>query len=268
MKAIFHRDGDDYLPQDPARGPWGESLHGGAPAALLAQALTELVAVSFPLARLTLDMFRPVPMTPLALSGTVLRKGRRLALAEMTLSAEGVPCARALGLFSAPSSLPAGAVAPIPCPLPRGEGGVVETLAEIVASRVGRKLPPGDGLHHHLLAEGFDGAVGGGRGAAWLSLPLSLTPEQPLTPMTHLAALSDFANGMSQRRVVVDGRSYGYINADISLHILREPSPGPLALLVDNYADLGGRAVMSGQFFDDDGLVAQVAQSGLVNPTG
>jgi acyl-CoA thioesterase len=86
--------------------------------------------------------------------------------------------------------------------------------------------------------------------------------------MTHLAALADFANGMSQRRVVVDGRNYGYINADISLHILREPAPGPLALLVDNYADLGGRAVMSGQFFDDDGLVAQVVQSGLVNPTG
>jgi hypothetical protein len=145
---------------------------------------------------------------------------------------------------------------------------VVETLAEIVASRVGRKLPPGDGLHHHLLAEGFEGAVGGGRGAAWLSLPLTLTPEQPLTPMTHLAALSDFANGMSQRRVVLDGRNYGYINADISLHILREPAPGALALLVDNYADLGGRAVMSGQFFDDDGLVAQVVQSGLVNPTG
>jgi acyl-CoA thioesterase len=67
---------------------------------------------------------------------------------------------------------------------------------------------------------------------------------------------------------VVDGRNYGYINADISLHILREPAPGALALLVDNYADLGGRAVMSGQFFDDDGLVAQVVQSGLVNPTG
>jgi len=26
--------------------------------------------------------------------------------------------------------------------------------------------------------------------------------------------------------------------------------------------------VMSGQFFDDEGLVAQVVQSGLVNPTG
>ena len=268
MKAIFHRDGDHYLPLDPARGPWGESLHGGAPAALLAQALTDLVAVPFPLARLTLDMFRPVPLAPLTLTGTVLRKGKRLALAEMTLSAEDVPCARALGLFSAPSPLPEGAVTPTPCPLPRGEGAVVETLAEIVASRVGRKLPPGDGLHHHLLAEGFDGAVGGGRGAAWLSLPLTLTPEQPLTPMTHLAALADFANGMSQRRVVVDGRNYGYINADISLHILREPAPGALALLVDNYAELGGRAVMSGQFFDADGLVAQVVQSGLVNPTG
>jgi hypothetical protein len=268
MKAIFHRDGDHYLPQSPARGPWGESLHGGAPAALLAQALTDLVAAPFPLARLTLDMFRPVPLAPLALTGTVLRKGKRLALAEMTLSAEGVPCARALGLFSAPSPLPEGAVPPTPCPLPRGEGAVVETLAEIVASRVGRKLPPGDGLHHHLLAEGFDGAVGGGRGAAWLSLPLTLTPEQPLTPMTHLAALADFANGMSQRRVVVDGRNHGYINADISLHILREPALGPLALLVDNHADRGGRAVISGQFFDDGGLVAQVVQSGLVNPTG
>ncbi|MFZ8913641.1 MAG: acyl-CoA thioesterase domain-containing protein, partial [Pseudomonadales bacterium] len=165
MKAIFHRDGDHYLPQDPARGPWGESLHGGAPAALLTQALTDLVAVPFPLARLTLDMFRPVPLAPLALTGTVLRKGKRLALAEMTLSAEGVPCARALGLFSAPSPLPEGAVTSTPCPLPRGRGAVVETLAQIVASRVGRKLPPGDGLHHHLLAEGFDGAVGGGRGA-------------------------------------------------------------------------------------------------------
>lgn len=268
MKAIFHRDGDHYLPQGPARGPWGESLHGGAPAALLTQALTELVAVPFPLARLTLDMFRPVPLAPLALTGTVLRQGKRLALAEMTLSAEGVPCARALGLFSAPSPLPEGAVIPTPCPLPRGKGAVVETLAEIVASRVGRTLPPGDGLHHHLLAEGFDGAVGGGRGAAWLSLPLTLTPEQPLTPMTHLAALADFANGMSQRRVVVEGRNHGYINADISLHVLREPAPGALALVVDNHAELGGRAVISGQFFDGAGLVAQVVQSALVNPTG
>ena len=266
--AIFHRDGDAYLPQPPARGPWGASLHGGAPAALLAHALIEAAAVPFPLARLTVDMFRPVPLTPLELETAVLRRGRRLALAEVTLRSEGVACARAQGLFSAPAPLPAGTLSPPPCPLspPTGEAG--ETLAEIVASRVGRTLPPGDGLHHRLLAEGFDGAIGGGRGAAWLTLPLNLTPEQPLTPLTHLAALADFANGLSQRRVLVDEQPHGYINADITLHVLRAPAPGPVALVVENEADASGRALIAGQFFDGEGLVARVLQSAMVMATG
>ena len=41
--AVFHRDGDLFVPTELARGPWSaDAQHGGAPAALLARAI-ELV---------------------------------------------------------------------------------------------------------------------------------------------------------------------------------------------------------------------------------
>jgi acyl-coenzyme A thioesterase PaaI-like protein len=46
-------------------------------------------------ARLTVDLFRPVPSEPLAVEARVLRPGKRLQMAEATLLAAGVEVARA-----------------------------------------------------------------------------------------------------------------------------------------------------------------------------
>ncbi len=56
--------GDEYEATTAAAGPWGGSqLHGGAPAALLASILECLPAsVPMEIARLTVDLLRPVPI--------------------------------------------------------------------------------------------------------------------------------------------------------------------------------------------------------------
>ena len=43
-ESIFWRDGERFIPTEPARGPWDpRALHGGAPAALLTAAFERII---------------------------------------------------------------------------------------------------------------------------------------------------------------------------------------------------------------------------------
>ena len=65
--ALFIADGDRFVPTVHTRGPWDpQAQHGGPPAALIARAV-EAVPADAPMhvARLTVELLRPVPLTPL-----------------------------------------------------------------------------------------------------------------------------------------------------------------------------------------------------------
>jgi hypothetical protein len=110
---------------------------------------------------------------------------------------------------------------------------------------------------------------GGGASTAWVHLPLDLAPGVPLTPVTHLAACSDFANGLGQRRfATADGGSVGFINADISLHLMRVPSAKRIGMDARNESHAGGRGIVSAECWQEDGLVARVTQTVLVMARG
>ena len=80
VASLFRRVGDGFVEAtDLARGPWSPAaLHGGPVAALIAQAIEELPndGVAWFVARLTLDIERPVPLQPLAIEVVVTRPGR------------------------------------------------------------------------------------------------------------------------------------------------------------------------------------------------
>lgn len=266
--SIYLRDGAAWVPTTAARGPWGESLHGGAPAALICHALEDAGAGRFPLARLTLDLFRPVPSAPLEVSVRTLRSGRRLLVQEAILTAGDVELVRATSVHADEVPLPA-AVQPPPCPLPDPEGIEEYSLAESVGSRTGHALPGEDGLHHRLRIRRVAGMNGGGASTAWVHLPLDLAPGVPLTPVTHLAACSDFANGLGQRRFETEaGGVLGFINADISLHLMRAPSAKRIGMDARNESHAGGRGIVSAECWQEDGLVARVTQTVLVMARG
>ncbi|MEE4298749.1 MAG: thioesterase family protein [Pseudomonadales bacterium] len=265
MDSIFTRDGAAWVPSAAALGPWGASLHGGAPAALLAHVLDALEAAPGPLARVTLDLFRPVPAAPLEVSVRPLRIGRRLAVQEAILSAGDRELVRAVSVHGDEITLPE-PVDPPACPLPGMEEVEETTLAGSVRSEGGPSLPGADGLHHRLLVRRGAGTPGSGAGSAWMRLPLDLAPGVPLTPVAHLAACSDFANGLAQRVQLTGDGGIGFINADISLHLLRAPTEKRIAMVARNEAHPGGRALVSAECWQADGLVARVVQTALVMP--
>ena len=270
--TIFTHDGEQWTPTSAAQGPWGTSLHGGAPAALLAHVLDARES-RFPLARLTLDLFRPVPLAPLTVDVRDLRVGRRLAVREAVLASEGVELVRAVAVHGDQQPV-TGAPAPQPSPVPFDDSVEEQTLGQAATEGTELGPPGGDGLHHRLLVRRYGGIRGGGHGVAWLRLPLALAPGVPLTPVSHLAACADFANGISQRLVAqgasdggrAEGRPAGFINADISLHVLRPPATTAIGMISRNEVDAAGRALVSAECWQDDGLVARIVQTALVMP--
>jgi len=103
-KSLFERVDDGLLlATEFARGPWSPtSLHGGPVAALIAHAVEEVSddGVDWFVARLTVDIERPVPLQPLALEATVSRPGRKVSIVDvtLTLAATGTVLARARAL--------------------------------------------------------------------------------------------------------------------------------------------------------------------------
>lgn len=265
--AIFERQGECWLPTSAALGPWGDTLHGGAPAALLCHVLDEAAGGRFPLARLTLDLFRPVPSAPLTIELQELRAGRRLCVHEATLTANGKPLVKATALHAAEAPL-AESPEPEQCPLPDPATMEELSLAEVLEAQSGRSLPGKDGLHLRLRVKRATGLAGGGAGGGWLRLPLDLAPGVPLSPLAHLAALADFANGVSQRRLEQPEGRIGFINADISLHVLRPPTTAAMGMVSLNEYTEQGRGLVTAECWQQSGLVARVLHTVLAQPAG
>ena len=85
---------------DPARGPWtADGCHGGPAAAIFARAV-EMAVPDKQLTRLTIDLFRPVPMSGFRIETNIGRDGRMVTTITATLiNREGKPCASATGLL-------------------------------------------------------------------------------------------------------------------------------------------------------------------------
>src|SRR5256885_16890272 len=70
------------------RGPWDPDFqHAGPPAALLGRAVERLEdAEEFQVARITFEIMRAVPITPLRAEARITRPGRRVQLVEGALA--------------------------------------------------------------------------------------------------------------------------------------------------------------------------------------
>ena len=88
---MFERDGSRFVPTQLARGPWNpKALHGGAPSALFATVceMHDPGPAAF-VARLTVELMRPVPLAPLELRVRTIRPGKKVQWIEAMLLADG-----------------------------------------------------------------------------------------------------------------------------------------------------------------------------------
>src|SRR5580698_3157484 len=92
MDAIYRVDGKHVVTNPDAAGPWDPRMqHGSAPAALVVWA-AEAIPTREPMqiARVTIDLMRPVPVAPLTIETEILREGRKIQLCAVRLRAENV----------------------------------------------------------------------------------------------------------------------------------------------------------------------------------
>ncbi|MDX6410447.1 MAG: hypothetical protein QOE13_3518, partial [Gaiellaceae bacterium] len=90
MDAIYRVVGNRVVTSPDAAGPWDAGMqHGSAPAALVVWA-AEAIPTREPMriARVTIDLMRPVPIAPLTIETEVLREGRKIQLCAVRLRAE------------------------------------------------------------------------------------------------------------------------------------------------------------------------------------
>ena len=271
--SIFIPAGDGrYEPTEHARGPWDpRALHGGAPAALIARAFERIEpGAELPIARLGFEFLRPVPLAPLTLTTRIVRKGRRVQelAAELTADlggdapgqdadgAEVLVCrASALRLQPVPGDLPGSGQAP-PAALPGPEHG---RAVEYALNRAAGTSLATSGMEMSWLSDPW----GEGPGRVWMRLRHPLLPGEPPTPLTRLAATADFGNGISAELPFED---YLFINADLTIHLWRQPHGEWIGLDAQTLLPGGGTGVAESVLHDEHGAVGRAFQTLVVQP--
>ena len=111
IMALFTRDrtagGNTFTPTAHTTGPWrADAQHGGPPSALLGFASEQILEPDETIARITIELVRPVPIEPLLVD--VQRSGvsRRVAGVNATLVHDGGIVARSTALVLRKSHLP------------------------------------------------------------------------------------------------------------------------------------------------------------------
>lgn len=229
-------------------GPWDPAFqHAGPPAALLGRALERCEPRDgFVFARLTFEILRPVPVAEVAVAARVIRPGRSVELLEGELTAGGQPVMTVRAWRVLAASAPTVADdAPLP---PRPDAAT--------------PLPPeldgfgyGKAVELRFVAGGWNQA---GPATVWTRLGVPLLPGEAPTGLQRVLAVADSGNGVS---AVLPLDRWLFINPELTVHLRREPRGEWICLDAETTITEGGAGLARSTLSDDDGVVAQGAQS-------
>ena len=250
MEAIFRVEGVHVVASPDAAGPWDPNMqHGGAPASLVVWAAERIPAtVPMQVARVTIDLMRPVPVAPLTLETEVLREGRKIQLCAVRLFANGTLTVGATVLKIKKQAQP----------LP---GDVVEPPLDVPApeqSRIERQNSPfGLGMTIRAARGRFGGP---GPGAIWYRAERPLIAGSPISQAMRAVAASDFCNASS----ALDYRKWTFLNADLTVSMAREPVGEWILLDAVSWIGPDGAGLAMARLADMKGYFGRCAQSLVV----
>lgn len=250
-EALFTLVGGTYRPSRLTAGPWSpQAQHGGPPAALLAGAIDRFPSDSeMLLARVTVDLLRPVPLKPLRIDTELVRPGRRVQLVAATLFDGEVEVARARGLKIRTTELDL-PFASASVQLPQPDMGRPVSLFE------GPGAFASEGVEIRMLEGDFSEP---GPGRAWLRLRVPLIEGLETSGVERVAAAADFGNGVSN--LTGDIAEWVFINPDLEIRMARPPSGDWIYLDSSTRVHRTGTGLATSAIGDEKGLLGVAAQS-------
>lgn len=228
--------------------------HGGPPSALAARDMElHQPDEKLRLARVAVDILRPVPVTTVTLRTRIARPGRRVTLLETVMEADGQEILHARGWR-----------------IGRSEG-VPEIARDIKIPDVPEATPtpafPGGYLDGYLAAIEWRFVSGGfgeiGPAQVWARPRIPLLEGEPLAPMAATLLLADSGSGVGRQ---LDPRQFQFLNVDLTVILRRDPVGD--WLLLDARTTLGGQGTgMTETLLSDrDSVVGTGLQTQLIAP--
>lgn len=252
--AVFHREGDRYVPTELARGPWDPNAqHGGPSAALLADLLEgHEVGPPAHVARMTIELLRPVPMQPIELRARTVRPGKKVQLVEASVVVNDTEVVRATALR------------------------IRRADVEFADPPDDRLTPgPSDQLREHFenmggLNFGFAMDMSVARGefgvpgpaAVWFRLAVPIVAGEEPTPLMRVAAAADFGNGISG---AVTWDEHLFINPDLTIYLHRLPAGEWVGLDARTWPTHEGVGVADAALYDERGRIGRSVQALLLD---
>jgi hypothetical protein len=254
MEAIYRVDGNRVVTSPNAAGPWDISMqHGSAPAALVVWA-AEAILTREPMhiARVTIDLMRPVPVAPLTLETEVLREGRKIQLCAVRLLAADVLVvgATVLKIKTQALTLPP-EVAGLPIELP-GPDQIREQEPDFSSS------PFVTGISMRA-ARGRVGVPG--PGAIWYRVDRPLVEGAPVSQAVRAVVAADFCNATA---ATLDFRQWTFINADLTVNFARQPVGAWILLDGESWIGPAGAGLAMARLAGERGYFGRAIQSLVV----
>ncbi|MBV9832402.1 MAG: thioesterase family protein [Marmoricola sp.] len=250
-------DADVLVPEDLARSLWGtDQMHGVALSGMLSRALERTVAElgrdDLRAARYTVDLFKAARMQPCRTSVRVVREGNRLCLVDATVEQDGVPVARASGLF-----LKVGEQAP----------GAVWEPTDSPQPPPPDVAPPTDDPHVPLFASdgaGWSDSFGEHQNAGHKTTWQVAVPVVPGERPSGFVAAASVADATS---MVTNWGANGveHINTDITLTLARAPEGVEIGLAASDRVSADGIAVGTATVFDRAGRLGTAVTTSIAN---
>ncbi len=251
MDAIYRVEGSRVTTSPNAAGPWDAGMqHGSAPAALVVWAAEAIpTPVPMHIARVTIDLMRPVPVAPLTLETEVLREGRKIQLCAVRLRAGNtvVVGATVLKIKTQVLALPP-EVTDIALELPGPDQSPVEE-----PSHSSSPFVTGISLR---AARGHFGVPG--PGAIWYRVDRPLIEASPVSHAMRAVVAADFCNGTA---AALDFRDWTFLNADLTVSFARVPVGEWILVDAESWIGPDGAGLAMARLADVNGYFGRVVQS-------
>jgi hypothetical protein len=262
MRAVDGNEVEWFTPTDHCRGPWDpNACHGGPPTGLLVRAMQRAVP-TVRLARISVDLSKPIPMAGFRIDVEVIRRGRSISTTRAAIvDGDGDVRVTASGMHVVEVDPPvldgtldnSGAVTPrlasaepgefpISAPFPHG-------LPGFSGSGVRMRYPPGE-------------SIGPGATTSWMNTA-PLLPDETPTPFQAICPLADCGNAFSRH---AEPRDVAFINTDLTIALHRDPVGEWFGSRSVSWWQPSGIGLADALLFDDSGPVGRALQTMIVRP--
>jgi Acyl-CoA thioesterase C-terminal domain/Acyl-CoA thioesterase N-terminal domain len=267
--AFFVPEGDVFVPSELTRGPWDpDSQHAGPPAALIGRAI-EAHGEPAQVGRITFEILRPVPISPLRVSVEVVRPGRTVELlaAELSDTESVVMRASAWRLRTSPVKVPPGLSGadgpglgdPSPSSLrPDDSPPGPDAGREAEFFDTGQAVGYHTAMEYRFIRGAF---VELGPATVWMRMRHPLVAGEDPSPLQRVLVAADSGNGVS---ATIDWARYVFINVDLTVQLHRLPAGEWVCLDAITIPEPTGVGLADTALFDERGPIGRALQTLLI----